>query len=434
MRSPRPSAALLARARAASPATLLAVWLAVVAAAGCTRILGINPWSTDAGPGDDVSLTDDAAPGDTTTSDDASCASPGDCHACSRTCNTVGESCMADECAAAACTIGFGNCNAMAVDGCETDLMTSSAHCGSCDRNCGGTACVGGVCEPTVFVSQDPFIASIVLRNGFIYWTNEDPPEIRRAAIGGGPSELVSPSTNTPWVLMADSAGIYWLALNGGPAGSVLKCTSPPCTSPTVLATSALGSDSPTNSTSDASRIYWSASLTSPGLRTVSKAGGNTTVVANEGDGARGMTLIQGVLYVTLCCGVKTGLYSVPATGGTATKLNEVMSGRLATFDNPLYTAESNTLYRVTTSGTMIAIDTASATIDDFAGLAVDASGIYAFSPSLGGIVRVPLAGGAPVLLSRATGAIQIVLDDSAVYWNENPGGFTMRAVKRIVK
>jgi hypothetical protein len=417
----------------------IVVWLAIAGGTGCTRILGISPWSTDAAmsdaaPGDDVSVTGDAAAADGAMGGDASCSSPGGCSTCSRTCNTVGEACVADECAAAACTSGFGNCNAAAADGCETNLMTSSAHCGSCDRSCGGTACATGVCEPTVFVNQDPYIASIALRNGYIYWTHEDPPEIRRAPVGGGAPELVCPSTNTPWVLMTDSAGIYWLALNGGPAGSVLKCTSPPCTSPTVLATSALGSDSPTNSTSDASRIYWSASLTSPGLRTVSKAGGSTAIVANEGDGARGMTLIQGVLYVTLCCGVKTGLYSVPATGGTATKLNEIMSGRLATFDNALYTAENNILYRVTTAGAMAAVDTASATIDDHAGVAVDASGIYAYSPSLGGIVRVPLTGGAPVLLSRASGVIQIVLDDSAVYWNENPGGFTDRAVKRIVK
>jgi hypothetical protein len=413
-------------------AAALAVAFAI-ALAGCTRILGISPWSSDASSDGDLPPIDDALPADAAVTGDGCSAADG-CDPCGRTCHTVGEACSAGSCLAAACTAAFGNCNATESDGCETDLRSSSAHCGSCDRNCGSTACIDGVCEPTVFANQDPYIASLAVRNGYIYWTNEEPPEIRRAPVAGGPAELACPSTNTPWVLMTDSAGIYWLALNGGPAGSVLKCTSPPCATPTVLATSALGSDSPSNATSDASRIYWSAGSTSPGLRTVSKAGSGTTILASEGEGARGMTLIQGVLYVTLCCGTRTGLYSLPAAGGTPSRLNGVMTGRLATFDNALYTAENNILYRVATTGGMTALDTASQMIDDHAGVAVDGSGIYAYSPSLGGIVRIPLSGGAPVLLGRASGVIQIVVDDAAVYWSENPGGFVNRAVKRVLK
>lgn len=415
------------------------VALAASLAAGCSDILGIHRLAGDAPPPPDAEVAADADPAvdapaaDGSDGGDGSCSATAACGVCGRTCHTVGEACIDGSCVVAACTGGFGNCNAMAADGCETDVRSDPAHCGSCDRSCGGTACVDGVCEPTTYVSQETYIANLALRNGYVYWTHEDPPEIRRAPVGGGPVELASPSTTTPWVLMTDSAGIYWLALNGGPAGSVLKCTSPPCAAPTVLATSALGSDSPYNATSDASRIYWSAGGLAPGLRTVSKAGGSTTTVASDGDDARGITLVQGVLYVTLCCGVRTGLYSVPATGGTATKLNNVMSGRLATYDNALYTAENDILYRVATTGAMTRLDTASATIDYLAGVAVDASGIYAYSPSLGGIVRVPLSGGAPVLLARATDVVQIAIDEAAVYWIESPSPVD-RAVKRVVK
>ena len=417
-------------------ASLLVVLVAALTA-GCSDILGIHRLTGDASPSPDADVTADADPAaDAATTVDGSdgCSSSATCGVCGRTCHTVGEACIDGACVVAACTAGFGNCNATAADGCETDVRANPAHCGSCDRSCGGTACTDGVCEPTTFVAQEPYIASLALRNGYVYWTHEDPPEIRRAPAGGGPVELASPSTTTPWVLMTDAAGIYWLALNGGPAGSVLKCTSPPCATPTVLATSALGSDSPYNATSDASRIYWSAGGLAPGLRTVSKAGGSTTTVASEGDDARGITLVQGVLYVTLCCGTRTGLYSVPATGGTPGRLNGVMTGRLATYDNALYTAENDILYRVATTGGMTPIDTASATIEDLTGVSVDASGIYAFSPSLGGIVRVPLSGGVPTLLSRAAGVVQIAVDDSAVYWIENTSGVNGRAVKRVVK
>jgi hypothetical protein len=368
----------------APPLLALAAWLA----AGCSDILGIHRLAGDAPPAPDAETPSDAS-------------------------TTTDASTTADA---------------------STTTDASPPDASSCTRSCGGNACVDGVCEPTTFVLQEPYIAGIALRNGYVYWTHEDPPEIRRAPIAGGTVELASPSTNTPWVLMTDSAGIYWLAVNGGAAGSVLKCTSPPCATPTVLATSALGSDSPNNATSDASRIYWSAGGMAPGLRTVSKAGGSTITVASDGDNARGMTLVQGILYITLCCGTRTGLYSVPTTGGTPTRLNGVMTGRLATYDNALYTAENDILYKVATTGGMTPIDTASATIDDHAGVAVDASGIYAFSPSLGGIVRIPLTGGPPILLSRASGVIQIALDDASVYWNENANGFVDRAVKRVVK
>jgi Regulator of chromosome condensation (RCC1) repeat len=48
-----------------------------------------------------------------------------------------------------ACIDGFGDCNADAADGCETDLATNAAHCGACGIACaGGISCVEGACEP----------------------------------------------------------------------------------------------------------------------------------------------------------------------------------------------------------------------------------------------------------------------------------------------
>jgi hypothetical protein len=35
-----------------------------------------------------------------------------------------------------ACTPGFDDCNAMAADGCESNLMNDAAHCGACGNNC----------------------------------------------------------------------------------------------------------------------------------------------------------------------------------------------------------------------------------------------------------------------------------------------------------
>ena len=44
------------------------------------------------------------------------------------------------------CAIGTGNCDGIAANGCETDLFTDSANCGSCDNICKGGSCLGGKC------------------------------------------------------------------------------------------------------------------------------------------------------------------------------------------------------------------------------------------------------------------------------------------------
>lgn len=81
------------------------------------------------------------------------------CGACARSCPMLANaqvSCEAGECAIGLCESGFGNCNAMAVDGCETRL-DSLTHCGACGRTCAlanaSEQCRGGTCT---LVACDP--------------------------------------------------------------------------------------------------------------------------------------------------------------------------------------------------------------------------------------------------------------------------------------
>jgi len=46
------------------------------------------------------------------------------------------------------CAIGTGNCDGIAANGCETDLFTDSANCGSCDNVCKAGSCLSGKCPP----------------------------------------------------------------------------------------------------------------------------------------------------------------------------------------------------------------------------------------------------------------------------------------------
>lgn len=55
--------------------------------------------------------------------------------------------CLNPGCGLGACLPGFGNCNGIPNDGCETDLSMDSFHCGACNVACGGgEACIGGQC------------------------------------------------------------------------------------------------------------------------------------------------------------------------------------------------------------------------------------------------------------------------------------------------
>ncbi|MBI5512254.1 MAG: hypothetical protein HY909_00710, partial [Deltaproteobacteria bacterium] len=78
---------------------------------------------------------------------------PSHCGACGRACalsNAV-ESCVAGACAVASCLPGFGDCDAMAANGCETDVRATAAHCGMCGRACmlphATPSCVAGACR-----------------------------------------------------------------------------------------------------------------------------------------------------------------------------------------------------------------------------------------------------------------------------------------------
>ena len=73
------------------------------------------------------------------------------CGGCGRACalpNATSSTCAASACAVATCAAGFGDCDGMAPNGCETDTRVAELHCGTCGRACiAGQACVAGACE-----------------------------------------------------------------------------------------------------------------------------------------------------------------------------------------------------------------------------------------------------------------------------------------------
>ncbi len=71
------------------------------------------------------------------------------CGGCGRACSLANATpvCTAGACAVSSCNAGFGNCDAVASNGCEANFATNAANCGRCGNACGaGFFCAAGVC------------------------------------------------------------------------------------------------------------------------------------------------------------------------------------------------------------------------------------------------------------------------------------------------
>jgi hypothetical protein len=71
------------------------------------------------------------------------------CGACGVVCAVPNatSTCRAGACAVGTCNAGFGDCNALASDGCETGTSANPSHCGRCGNRCAsGQVCSAGTC------------------------------------------------------------------------------------------------------------------------------------------------------------------------------------------------------------------------------------------------------------------------------------------------
>ncbi len=79
------------------------------------------------------------------------------CGGCGRLCapaNGTG-ACVAGACGVTMCNPGFADCNHNPADGCEVNIETSGANCGSCGNTCGvGQVCSMGVCGSVCMAGQ----------------------------------------------------------------------------------------------------------------------------------------------------------------------------------------------------------------------------------------------------------------------------------------
>jgi hypothetical protein len=82
------------------------------------------------------------------------CVADNDATACGAACTVCAvpanatAACAAGACGLGACAAGFGNCDMMPANGCETNLTNDPANCGACGTVCAAPmTCVNSVCQ-----------------------------------------------------------------------------------------------------------------------------------------------------------------------------------------------------------------------------------------------------------------------------------------------
>ncbi len=79
------------------------------------------------------------------------------CGGCGMTCAPAHATglCSSGMCAIGSCNPGWGNCDGIVSNGCETDLTSSNGNCGTCHTACAaGTVCSGSVCNSVCAVGS----------------------------------------------------------------------------------------------------------------------------------------------------------------------------------------------------------------------------------------------------------------------------------------
>jgi len=126
------------------------------------------------------------------------------------------------------CEPGLGDCDGDGTNGCEADLTSDAAHCGSCERDCGGATCESSACTPTLVFGEQIAPGRIVLDTEHVYWVNRGLPETsnnnsfpfgsvhRASRTHEGTVETVASNQGLAFDLAVDATHLYWTATEDG--------------------------------------------------------------------------------------------------------------------------------------------------------------------------------------------------------------------------
>jgi len=89
-------------------------------------------------------------------------------------------------------------------------LESDPLHCGECDRDCLGSGCNGGLCEPAEIGSNLSGPRSLALDGSHVYWTNSN-GTVQRAPKVGGDVETLADEQESPGAISVDATALFWV-------------------------------------------------------------------------------------------------------------------------------------------------------------------------------------------------------------------------------
>lgn len=306
-----------------------------------------------------------------------------------------------------ACTEGFADCNGDAADGCEVDLGSDPASCGACDRDCEGSPCNEGLCEPVVLASSLVYASRIALDAARVYWTSAA-GDVSAIPLAGGAISTLAAGQDDPFDLAVDAHGVYWTSAGANTVQSVGLAGGLP-----VLLAEA---GNPLGIALHGDVVYFADSYdklsNDDHIRRVPLPAGPPSVVAAT-SGARMVAVDDARAYWTDPAGA--AVWSAPIGGGEPTLLagGIVDATEIEVDAQAAYVTGLEATFRVPLAG-----GAPQALVWGAGrGLAIDATHLYVGTAD-GRVLRVLKTGGPALALARtALYPSDIAVDDTHVYW-----------------
>jgi hypothetical protein len=304
------------------------------------------------------------------------------------------------------CAPFYADCDGSGTNGCEANLQTGSATCGSCTRACaGGAACAGGMCATTTYVQQKAQLAGTAVDSSFVYWADRTSAgSIQRSPIGSATPQTYF-ADNSATILFADATRLEWLDLNTTINSRLLSGGSV-----TALVT-----------TSGILAMYVDSGFVYYGT----SAGVIARVPA---DGSSGPTTITSVTSPRAIVADATNVYVASINGNIlsapASAQNVIATTFASAVSTEVLAIDSANVYWLDNSGDVASQPKAGSTKTTLASkqalatnLVTDGTSLF-WGSSDGSIRELPVTGGKPLVLASGEAQVaSIAIDATSVYW-----------------